>query len=77
VPALDLSARLADLPDEALPFSIFTHGSEAVTHRKEWDGENWVDRQDRGGMRRVLATVLAARMKAGLTDRVAVVDYHC
>lgn len=73
--ALSVAARLAELPDEALPYTIVTHGSESVTIRERWTGETF---EDTGAdFRATLATILSARMAAGLKDRVVVVDYHC
>lgn len=73
--ALSIAARLAELPDEALPYTIVTHGSESVTVRERWTGETF---EDTGAdFRATLATILSARMTAGLKDRVVVVDYHC
>jgi hypothetical protein len=73
--ALSVAARLAELPDEALPYTIVTHASESVTVRKRWTGDTF---EDTGAdFRATLGTILSARMAAGLKDRVVVVDYHC
>jgi len=98
LPATDISARLADLSDDQMPYAIFAHGSELVALKERWDetahnsysecadphactnkrhmGAH-VTKLDNAGMRKTLATILAARMQAGLTDRVVVVDCHC
>jgi hypothetical protein len=73
--ALSFAARLAELPDGALPYTIVTHASESATVRERWTGETFVDTG--ADFRATLATILSARMEAGLKDRVVVVDYHC
>jgi hypothetical protein len=72
---LAVTARLAELPDSALPFAIITHGSESVTVRKRWTGEDFVETG--ADFRATLGTILSARTQAGIRDRVVVIDYHC
>ncbi|MGH8966899.1 MAG: hypothetical protein ACRDXB_16430, partial [Actinomycetes bacterium] len=37
--ALEFSSRLAEWSDDQMPYAIFTHGSEAVTVKERWTGE--------------------------------------
>lgn len=76
---LTIMSQIAELPKEALPYTVFVHGSETPVYlRERWndearDFENLLDDKD---MRDVLARNLFARAEAGLKDRVVVIDYH-
>jgi hypothetical protein len=75
VDGLAFAAQLADLEDTKLPYTIFTHGSESVTVKERWTGETF--EPTGADFRATLATILAGRLKAGIRNRVVVVDYHC
>lgn len=64
------------LSDEQLPYAILAHGAEAPTLREKWDGEHFRAVHDKHGMRMMLLTTLEARARAGLTNRIVIVDYH-
>lgn len=72
----DVTAWVTSLGDEQVPYTIFAHGSESVTTRERWTGKDFVPVHDKHGMRVVLATILQARLRAGLPSRAVVVDYH-
>jgi hypothetical protein len=74
--ALDVLVRIADVPDDAVPFAIMVHGSERAVLVERFDGTALRAEHDTAGMRRELADVLSARMREGRADRVVVVDYH-
>lgn len=74
--ALEFTSRLAEWTDNQLPYAVITHGSESVSVKERWNGETFEKLHDDNSIRTVLATILSARIKAGLSDRVVVVDYH-
>lgn len=74
--ALEFTSKLAEWTDGQMPYAIFTHGSEAVTIKERWTGDEWEKLHDDESIRTVLATILSARMRAGLSDRIVVIDYH-
>lgn len=77
VPALEITSRIAELDPRQLPFTIFTHDSEHVTTRIDWGRDDWKEAElTDDQVRSAAATILHARMRAGLVDRVVVLDYH-
>lgn len=77
VPALVVTAVLAEMPDRLLPFAIFTHDSEHVTVKIDWQRDDWKEAQlTVDQVRDAAATILHARVQAGLVDRIVVIDYH-
>jgi hypothetical protein len=77
VDAVDVIVRLPELlPDERLPYAIIVHGSETPILCERWNGEEMEQVLDADGIRAAMAAVLHTRLRAGLRDRVVVVDYH-
>jgi hypothetical protein len=77
VNAVDVIVRLPDLlRNDRLPYAIIAHGSETPILCERWSGEEIEQVLDAEGIRAALTTVLHIRLRAGLRDRVVVVDYH-
>jgi hypothetical protein len=76
ISALEFTSRITEWTDEQMPYAVFAHGSESVTTKQRWTGEGFEQLHDDQGIRDVLVKILYARLQAGLTDRVVVIDYH-